>query len=125
MGLYAVQRGVCPGYGFHRPHHLRFEANHMVALSDDGEDEVRNLQLLCSCCNRAKATRGSHGFRMKMAELRAHNVAEGMMVDERLAVLTDRRLAQYPGKGTGGRSHGRCVHGGVSGHRRAWPAAWD
>ena len=25
-------------------------------------------------CNRAKVTRGSHGFRMKMAELRAHNV---------------------------------------------------
>ena len=65
MGLYAVQRGLCPGYGFHRPHHLRFEANHMVALSDDGEDEVRNLQLLCSCCNRAKATRGSHRFRMR------------------------------------------------------------
>ena len=66
-----------------------------LAPSDDGEDEVRNLQLLCPYCNRAKATRGSHGFRMKMAELRAHNVAEGMMVAERLAVLTGRRLAQY------------------------------
>ena len=32
---------------------------------------------------------------MKMAELRVHNVAEGMMVDERLAALTGRRLAQY------------------------------
>ena len=30
-----------------------------------------------------------------MVELRAHNVAEGMMVDERLAALTGRRLAQY------------------------------
>ena len=60
-----------------------------------GEDEVRNLQLLCSYCNRAKATRGSHGFRMKMAELRAHNIVEGMMVDARLAVLTGRRLSQY------------------------------
>ena len=45
MGLYAVQRDVCPGYGFHPPHHLRFEANHIVALSDDGEDEVQT----CNC----------------------------------------------------------------------------
>ena len=101
MGLYAVQRGVCPGCGFHQPHHLRFEVDHILALSDDGKDEVRNLQLLCSYCNRAKATRGSNGFRMKMAELRAHNVAEGMMVDERLAVLTGRRLTQYHQEGNG------------------------
>ena len=47
MGLYAVQRGVCPGCGFHQPHHLRFEIDHIVALSDDGEHETRNLQLLC------------------------------------------------------------------------------
>ena len=77
MGLYAVQRGVCPGCGFHQPHHRRFDVDHIVALSDDGEDRVFNLQLLCTYCNRAKATRGSHGFRMKMAELRAHNAAEG------------------------------------------------
>ena len=95
MGLYAVQRGVCPGCGFHQPHHRRFDVDHIVALSDDGMNEVHNLQLLCTYCNRAKATRGSHGFRMKMAELRAHNVAEGMMVDERLAEFTGRRLAQY------------------------------
>ena len=95
MGLYAVQKGICPGCGFHQPHHLRFEADHIVALSDDGEDEVQNLQLLCPYCNRAKATKGSHGFRMKMTELRAHNVVEGMMVDAWLAVLTGRRLAQY------------------------------
>ena len=36
---------------------------------------------------------------MKMAELRVHNVAEGMMVDERLAALTGRRLAQYHREG--------------------------
>ena len=95
MGLYAVQRGVCPGCGFHQPHHRRFDVDHIVALSDDGEDRVFNLQLLCTYCNRTKATRGSHGFRMKMAELRVHNMAEGMMVDERLAELTGRRLAQY------------------------------
>ena len=63
-----------------------------MALSDDGEHETRNLQLLCRYCNRVK---GRHGFRMKMAELRAHNVGTGVMVDEREAVLTVRRLARY------------------------------
>ena len=95
IALYAVQRGVCPGCGFHQPHYLRFEVDHIVALSDDGEHEIRNLQLLCSYCNRIKGTQGSQGFRMKMAELRAHNVATGVMVDEREATLTGRRLAQY------------------------------
>ena len=66
-----------------------------MALSDDGEDETRNLQLLCPYCNRVKATQGSHGFRMKMAELRAHNAGTGVMADEREADLTGRRLAQY------------------------------
>ena len=46
------------------------------------------LQLLCPYCNRVKGTQGSHGFRMKMAELRAHNVRTGVTVDERLALLT-------------------------------------
>ena len=101
MGLYAVQRGVCPGCGFHQPHHLRFEVDHIVALSDDGEDEVFNLQLLCSYCNRTKGTRGSQGFRMKMAELRAHNAATGMMVDVQLAVLTGKRLARYHREASG------------------------
>ena len=32
---------------------------------------------------------------MKMPELREHNVRTGVMVDERLAALTGRRLAQY------------------------------
>ena len=95
MALYLVQRGVCPGCGFHQPHHLRFEIDHIVALSDDGEHETRNLQLLCGYCNRVKGMQGSHGFRMKMAELRAHNVGTGVMVDEREAALTGRRLAQH------------------------------
>ena len=95
IALYVVQRGVCPGCGFHQPHHLRFEADHILALIDDGEHQVRNWQLLCSYCNRVKGTQGSGGFRMKMAELRAHNAAAGVMVDERAATLTSRRLAQY------------------------------
>ena len=32
---------------------------------------------------------------MKMTELRAHNAATGVMVDERETDLTGRRLAQY------------------------------
>ena len=56
---------------------------------------MRNWQLLCSYCNRVKGTQGSEGFRMKMGELRAHNSATGVMVDERAATLTSRRLARY------------------------------
>ena len=93
--LYAVQRGVCPGCGIHLPHYLRFEVDHILALSDDGEHEVRNWQLLCAYCNRVKGTQGEGGFRMKMPELRGHNVRTGVMVDEQLAALTGRRLAQY------------------------------
>ena len=92
--LYAVQRGVCPGCGIHLPHYLRFEVDHILALSDDGEHKVQNWQLLCSYCNRVKGTQGRDGFRMKMPELREHNVRSGVMVDEQLAALTGRR-AQY------------------------------
>ena len=95
MVLYAVQRGVCPGCGIYLPHYLRFEVDHIVALADDGETEERNLQLLCGYCNRVKGARGKDGYRLKMAELRADNVATGVMLDERQAVLTGRRLAQY------------------------------
>ena len=95
MCLYAVQRGVCPGCGIHLPHYLRFELDHILALSDDGEHQVRNWQLLCPYCNRVKGTQGKGGYRMKMLELREHNVGSGVMVDARLAALTGRRLAQY------------------------------
>ena len=95
MGLYAVQRGICPGCGFHQPHHLRFEIDHILALSDDGDHQARNWQLLCSYCNRVKATQGPEGFRMKMAELRTHNIGTGVMVDAQEAELTGRRLARY------------------------------
>ena len=64
-------------------------------MADDSEHQVRNWQLLCSYCNRVKGTQGQDGFRMKMTELREHNARIGVMVDERLACLTGRRLAQY------------------------------
>ena len=95
MALYAVQRGVCPGCGIYLPHYLRFEADHIVALADDGRTEERNLQLLCSYCNRVKGTKGRDGYRLKLAELRADNVATGVMLDEGLAVMTGKRLAGY------------------------------
>ena len=95
MALYAVQRGVCPGCGIYQPHYLRFDVDHIVALADDGKTEGRNLQLLCGYCNRTKGTRGKDGYRLKMAELRADNVATGVMVDEALAVVTGKRLARY------------------------------
>ena len=45
MCLYAVQRGVCPGCGIHLPHYLRFEVDHILALRDDGDHQMRNWQL--------------------------------------------------------------------------------
>ena len=93
--LFAVQRGISPRCGIYLPHYLRFEVDHIVALAEDGTPEQRNLQLLCSYCNRAKGTKGKDGYRLKMAELRTDNVATGVMVDEKQAVLTGKRLAGY------------------------------
>ena len=93
IALYAVQRDICSGCGIYQPHYLRFEVDHIVALADDGRTEEKNLQLLCYYCNRVKGTKGKDRYRLKMAELRADNVATGVMVDEGYAVLTGKRLA--------------------------------
>ena len=74
---------------------MRFEADHIVARSDGGDNERRNVQLLCGYCNRVKGTQGRCGHRLKMPELRADNVATGVMVDQQLAEITGRRLAQH------------------------------
>ena len=37
---------------------MRFEADHIVARSDGGDNERRNVQLLCGYCNRVKGTQG-------------------------------------------------------------------
>ena len=77
------------------PHYLRFEVDHILALSDDGEHEREETGNCCvPYCNRVKGAQGTGGFRMKMLELREHNVRSGVMVDARLAELTGRRLAQ-------------------------------
>ena len=93
--LFAVQRGICPGCGIYLPHYLRFEVDHIVALADDGRTEERNLQLLCSYCNRVKGIKGKDGYRLRMAELRADNMATGVMADEGLGVMADEGLARY------------------------------
>ena len=93
MALFAVQRGTCPGCGICLPnHYLRFQVDHIVALADHRRTEERDLQLLCSYCNRVKGTRGKDGYRLKMADLRADNVASRVMVDEGPATLTGNRL---------------------------------
>ena len=93
MALFAVQRGICPGCRIYRPnHYLRFQVDHIVALADHRRTEERDLQLLCSYCNRVKGTRGKDGYRLKMADLRADNVASRVMVDEGPAALTGNRL---------------------------------
>ena len=56
-----------------------------MALVHDGRTEGRNLQLLCGYCNRVKGMKGKDGYRLKMAELRADNVATGAMAGKRLA----------------------------------------
>ena len=99
IALYAVQRGICPGCGFYQSHYLRFEADHIIALADDGVTERKNIQLLRPYCNRVKGNGDGHGHRLKMAELRAHNSRTGVMVDEKLATLTGKRLAQYHREG--------------------------
>lgn len=61
MALHAVQRGVRPRvWHLHLPPYLRFDVDRIVALADDGSMEEKNLQLLCSYCNRVKGTRGDH-----------------------------------------------------------------
>ena len=93
----AVQRGICPGCGFHQPHYLRFEADQIVALANDGVTERKSIQFLCPHCNRVKGNGDGHGNRLKMAEVMAHNARTGVMLDEKLPVFTVKRMAQHHG----------------------------
>ena len=85
---------MCPGCGVYLPHYFRPEAAQVVAVAEEGERKVTNLQPLCGYCNRIKGTQGKGGNPLR-AELRVHNVATGVMVDEALAVNTGKRLARY------------------------------
>lgn len=93
--LFAVQRGLCPGCGFSLPHFLQCDLDYVVALSDDGTTVDSHPKLLCDFCSGVKDAKRNPGYRPGMADLQVDNVATGVMVDEGLAALTERRLARY------------------------------
>ena len=100
--LFAVQRGICPGCGFSLPHFLRCDLDYVVALFDDGRAVDSHPKLLCDSCSGAKDANRNPGLRLGMAELQVFNVAAGVMVDEDLAALTEKRLARYHRENLGG-----------------------
>ena len=53
--LFGEQEGKCNGCQMEFPFKM-FEVDHMVPRSRGGTDHKSNLQLLCSPCNRIKAT---------------------------------------------------------------------
>ena len=80
---------------FSLPHFLRCDLDYILELSDGGGTKGKNLKLLCDFCYRVKDTRGKNGYRLTMAEVRADNVATGVMVDKGLSALTEKRLLRY------------------------------
>ena len=56
--LYGIQSGNCEGCRTHFSNKKNLEVDHIVAKSKGGTDARRNLQLLCSSCNRIKGDRG-------------------------------------------------------------------
>ena len=93
--LFAVQRGLCPGCGFSLPHFLRCDLDYFVALSDDGGTEDCHPKLLCDFCSGVKNSRTNDTCHLGITDLQADNVSTGVMVDESLAVLTEKRLARF------------------------------
>ena len=55
--LYGQQRGYCNGCDTHFKDKL-LEVDHILAKAKGGQDNIENLQLLCSSCNRRKGDRG-------------------------------------------------------------------
>ena len=47
-----------PGCGFHQSHHLRFEVDHIVALSEDGGHYVRKkFEMFKRVCDKSALSR--------------------------------------------------------------------
>jgi hypothetical protein len=67
----------------------------VVVLSDDGRAVDSHPKLLCNFCSGVKDANWDSGLRLGMADLQAYNVATGVMVDEDLATLTERRVVRY------------------------------
>ncbi len=67
-GLYNLQGGYCVACRVIFP--LRnLEVDHIIARDKGGTNELENLQLLCSTCNRVKGNRGMEYLMAKLAEL--------------------------------------------------------
>ena len=70
--LYGKQEGVCNGCHTHFPYKV-MDVDHIVPQSQNGGDELENLQLLCTHCNRSKGGKS-------MPEWNAWKKANGMEV---------------------------------------------
>ncbi len=93
--LFAVQRGLCSGCGFSLPYFLRCELDYAVALFDDGRSLGNHPKLLFDFCSGVKNTERNDACYLSLTDLQTDNLATGVMVDEGLAALTERRLARY------------------------------
>ncbi len=69
--LYGNQQGYCEGCEYHYQF-KDLEVDHIIPRAKGGQDDDKNLQLLCGNCNRRK------GGKLDMIELKAILVAEGM-----------------------------------------------
>ena len=69
--LYGIQHGYCNGCKYHYQF-KDLEVDHIIPRAKGGQDDDKNLQLLCGNCNRRK------GGKLTMTELNAVLVAEGM-----------------------------------------------
>ena len=69
--LYGIQQGHCNGCKYHYQF-KDLEVDHIIPRAKGGQDDDKNLQLLCGNCNRRK------GGKLTMTELNAVLVAEGM-----------------------------------------------
>ena len=69
--LYGEQHGYCNGCKYHYQF-KDLEVDHVIPKAKGGQDDDKNLQLLCGNCNRRK------GKKLTMTELRAVLKADGM-----------------------------------------------
>ena len=73
--LYGIQHGYCNGCKYHYQF-KDLEVDHIIPKIQGGQNDDRNLQLLCGNCNRRK------GGKLNMTELRVILVADGMKLGE-------------------------------------------
>ena len=72
--LFGEQEGVCAGCG--QPYFFRIlEVDHILPRARGGTDDVSNLQLLCSACNRSKGSKTMEEWQDKIAASRRPAIA--------------------------------------------------